>query len=194
MQLALVRTRLAIGLAATALVAACAMPHRAPTPLSLSDTVELTAVVDAIDPANRLVRLRGADGRTRVMQIGPQVQNFGQMKPGDRVSVRFTEGLAAEVVKPGTGVTSARPTYEAGRALPGAMPGASGTLTAKGVVKVVAVDAATNTVEVLGGDGAVRRVRVQDPQAQAFARGLKVGDEVQLTFTEAVAVSVNPAP
>jgi hypothetical protein len=62
------------------------------------------------------------------------------------------------------------------------------------VVKVVAVDAATNTVEVLGGDGAVRKVRVQDPQAQAFARGLKAGDEVQLTFTEALAVSISPAP
>jgi hypothetical protein len=35
---------------------------------------------------------------------------------------------------------------------------------------------------------------VQDPKAQAFARGLKAGDEVQLTFTEALAVSISPAP
>jgi hypothetical protein len=186
--------RIAASFAIAAFMTACAMPAHTPKPVSLSDTVEVTALIDAIDPANRLVRLRTADGRARVMQIGPAVQNFNQLKTGDRVSVRFTEGLAAEVVKPGTGVTSARPTYEAGRALPGAMPGASGTLTARGVVKVVAVDAATNTVEVLGGDGAVRKVRVQDPKAQAFARGLKAGDEVQLTFTEALAVSISPAP
>jgi hypothetical protein len=185
--------RLSTLLAAAALVTACAMPHHSPAPVSLSDTVEVTAMVDAIDQANRLVRLRTADGRARVMEIGPSVQNFNQMKVGDRVSVRFTEGLAAEVVKPGTGVNSAQPTYETGRALPGTMPGASGALTAKGVVKVVSVDAANNAVEVMGGDGAVRKVRVQDPKAQAFARGLKAGDEVQLTFTEAVAVSVSPA-
>jgi hypothetical protein len=39
----------------------------------------------------------------------------------------------------------------------------------------------------------MRRLKIADPKAQEFIRGLRVGDEVQLTFSEALAVSVEPA-
>lgn len=63
----------------------------------------------------------------------------------------------------------------------------------KGVVKIQSVDAANNVVTIVGSDGVPRPIRVVDAKAQEFVRGLKVGDEVQLTFSEAVAVSVEHA-
>jgi len=58
---------------------------------------------------------------------------------------------------------------------------------------VAALDTVNNTVDVSVSDGTVRRIRVVDPKAQEFIRGLRVGDDVQLTFSEALAVSVEPA-
>ena len=175
---------------ALALVVGCAQQ---PKPVTVSDSVEATATVESIDAATRMVRLRGADGRSWAVQAGPDVRNFGQVKVGDLVKVRYTEAVAAEVVKPGTGVTSAGATAALQRAEVGARPGATGTVSLKGVVKVAALDTVNNTVDISASDGTVRRIRVVDPKAQEFIRGLHVGDEVQLTFSEALAVSVEPA-
>lgn len=180
----------AVAAAAFALVAGCA---QTPRPVTVSEAVEATATVEAIDPATRLVRLRGADGRTRVVQAGPDVRNFGQVKVGDVVRVRYTEAIAAEVVKPGTGVTSTGPALSTQRAAVGERPGASATVSMQGVVRVAAVDTATDTVDIVGHDGVARRIKVVDPKAREFIRGLRAGDEVQLTFTEAIALSVEPA-
>ena len=38
-----------------------------------------------------------------------------------------------------------------------------------------------------------RRIKVNDPKAREFIRGLKPGDEAEVTFREAFAVSVEPA-
>jgi hypothetical protein len=182
--------KLGTAVAALALVVGCAQQ---PKPVTVSDSVEATATVVSVDAATRMVRLRGAEGRSWVVQAGPDVRNFGQVKVGDLVKVRYTEAVAAEVVKPGTGVTSTAATAALQRAEVGAQPGATGTMSMKGVVKVAALDTVNNTVDISTSDGTVRRIKVVDPKAQEFIRGLRVGDEVQLTFSEALAVSVEPA-
>jgi hypothetical protein len=180
--------KLGTAVAALALVAGCAQQ---PKPVTVSDSVEATATVESIDAATRMVRLRGTDGRSWAVQAGPDVRNLAQVKVGDLVKVRYTEAVAAEVVKPGTGVAGATSTLQ--RAEVGARPGATGTVSLKGVVKVAALDTVNNTVDISASDGTVRRIRVVDPKAQEFIRGLRVGDEVQLTFSEALAISVEPA-
>jgi hypothetical protein len=180
--------KLGTAVAALALVVGCAQQ---PKPVTVSDSVEATATVESIDAATRMVRLRGTDGRSWAVQAGPDVRNLAQVKVGDLVKVRYTEAVAAEVVKPGTGVAGATSTLQ--RAEVGARPGATGTVSLKGVVKVAALDTINNTVDISASDGTVRRIRVVDPKAQEFIRGLRVGDEVQLTFSEALAISVEPA-
>ena len=44
-----------------------------------------------------------------------------------------------------------------------------------------------------GPGGLVRTVEVKDPNAQKFISKLKKGDHVELTYSEALAVSVEPA-
>jgi len=184
------RAKLGTAVAALALVVGCAQQ---PKQVTVSDSVEATATVEAVDAATRMVRLRAADGHLWVVQAGPDVRNLAQVKAGDLVKVRYTEAIAAEVVKPGTGTTSAGATTALQRADVGARPGATGTVELKGVVKVVALDTVNNTVDVSVSDGTVRHIRVVDPKAQEFIRGLHVGDQVQLTFSEALAISVEPA-
>jgi hypothetical protein len=58
------------------------------------DTVEVTAKVEAIDPATRTVTLRGPDGGTRTLKVDERVRRLDEVKAGDEVVVRHTEALA----------------------------------------------------------------------------------------------------
>ena len=60
-------------------------------------------------------------------------------------------------------------------------------------VTIVSVDAKTNEVRFYAAYKRIRPVELETPEAQAFAKKLKAGDEVVVTFTEALAVSVEPA-
>jgi Cu/Ag efflux protein CusF len=185
-----IRSALAI-LSAAAILAACA--PQPPKSVARSETIEASAIVEAIDYSTREVVLRDAQGRQTLVKAGPEVRNLAQVKKGDRVVVRFTEGFAAQVVKPGTGVTGVQAETSMVRAAPGEQPGATIGEQIKTTVKVYEVDPYANTIEVIGPRGYNRRLKVKDPQGIAFIRGLKKGDEVEVTFSEALAISVEPA-
>jgi hypothetical protein len=174
--------------AAVALAAGCA---QTPAPLELTETQKSVATVEAIDQASRLVTLKAADGRSLVVKAGPEVRNLPQVRVGDRVVVSYQEALLAEVIKPGTGSVGAS-TFTA-RAAPGERPAGGVVDEVRLPVKIYFVDPAQNIVEVTGPRGYNRRIKVNDPKAREFIRGLKPGDEVEVTFREAFAVSVEPA-
>ncbi|HQR52404.1 MAG TPA: hypothetical protein PLZ79_03980 [Burkholderiales bacterium] len=184
------RSTLAIASVAILLTACAPQP---PKPLALSETVEATATVEAIDQSTREVVLRDAQGHQMLVKVGPEVRNLAQVKPGDRVVVRFTEGFAAEVVKPGTGVAGVQADTAVARAAPGERPAAGVEQQIRTTVTVYDVDPYANTIEVTGPRGYNRRLKVKDPKAIAFIRGLKKGDQVEVTFSEALAISVEPA-
>ena len=56
-----------------------------PGKVSIADAVQVGATVKAIDKAKRLVTLKGPEGHTFVVQAGPEVKNFDQIKVGDEV-------------------------------------------------------------------------------------------------------------
>jgi hypothetical protein len=174
--------------AGVAVAAGCA---QTPAPLEMTETQKAVATVEAIDPASRLVTLKGTDGRSLVVKAGPEVRNLPQVRVGDRVVVSYQEALLAEVVKPGTGSVGASEVVT--RAAPGERPAAGMVDEVRLPVKIYAVDTFQNVVEVTGPRGYNRRIKVTDPRARDFIRGLKPGDEVQVTFREAFAVSVEPA-
>jgi hypothetical protein len=173
-----------------ALLAGCA---QTPEPVTVTQAVQATATVEAVDYAKRLVTLRDAKGNQTVVQAGPEVRNLAQVKAGDRVVVRYQEAIMAEVVKPGTGTPGIERSGGAARAAPGERPYAGAVEQVRTTVKVYAVDTIANVVEVTGPRGYNRRIKVMDPKAREFIRGLKPGDEVEVTFTEALAISVEPA-
>ena len=176
-------------LAAVALLTGCAT---APKPFEFQNTLEARATVTEIDLASRVMTLRGPAGNEFTFEVDPAVRNLPQVKVGDDVVVRYYETIGAAMRKPGDS-TEASIALADGVADPGDRPaagiGASTTLP----VTIVGVDAKTNEVRFYGPDKRVRTVELETPEAQAFAKKLKAGDEVIVTFTEALAVSIEPA-
>ena len=74
-------------------------------------------------------------------------------------------------------------------AVPAGLIGASTTVP----VTIVGVDTQSNVVRFYGADQRVREIEIKKPAAQAFIKKLKAGDQVVVTFTEALAISVEPA-
>jgi hypothetical protein len=60
-------------------------------------------------------------------------------------------------------------------------------------VRITSVDKKNNVVNFYGSDGLARSLPVRSPQGQEFIGKLKAGDEVEVSYTEAVALSVEPA-
>ena len=180
---------LTLALATAALAAGCAQP---PKDVVVGETIEKTFNVEAVDYANRLVALRNEEGPT-VVYAGPEVRNLDRVNAGDRVVVRYREAIAAELVKPGTGVAGVESSSVAARAMPGERPFGAVARQVRTTVKIYDVDTVANVVEFTGPGGYNRRVKVMDPKAREFIRGLKPGDEVEVTMTEAAAISVETA-
>jgi hypothetical protein len=180
--------------AAFVTVAAYAQPPSTPAPVSVENTQKMSAKVEAVDQAKRTVTVRAANGLSTTIDVSPDVKNLAQVKVGDDVVVRYYEGLAAEVTKKGQGtpVGTVRQGVVGGTAEPGQRPAAAVGNVVTTTVVIEAVDKAANKVTFKGPRGS-RTVAVKRPEAQKFIAGLKKGDEVDITYTEALAVSVEPS-
>jgi hypothetical protein len=152
--------------------------------------VRVSATVTAIDKATRTLTLKGADGKTFPLVASAEVRNFDQIKVGSEVIVGYLEALAIELKKGGGGKVERVDSSAAARAEVGAQPAgmAARKMTATG--DVIALDAATQTATVRGPNRTVT-LRVPDPKQFQM---IVVGDQIQVTYTEALAVSVEPAP
>jgi hypothetical protein len=177
-------------LAASLLVAACA--SEPPKPAVRENLVQKTATVESIDQASRVVTLRGEEGNVFTVQVGEQVKNLPQVRTGDKVTVSYYEALAAEVKKPGEGVAGVQADTAAVTAPPGSMPAAGAGMLLRTTVVIESVDKKLNTVTFTRSDGASRTVAVDSPEGREFIKGLKKGDNVEVAYTEAVAIEVKP--
>jgi hypothetical protein len=156
-------------------------------------TTELRATVESIDHATRQVVLRGPEGNRLALTVSPDVRNLDQVRAGDQVVIRYTEALAASLAKPDDR-SGANVTRQEGvvRSEPGQRPGGVIGGQVRATVQVEAVDRASNTLTIIGPAGVARRVAVRDPDAQRFLQTLKAGDRVELVYTEALAMAVEP--
>ena len=70
-------------------------------PSNILGAEEVRATVETVDQQARTVLLRGPTGGLLTVHAGPEVRNLPQVKPGDQVVVRYTEAVAARIVRPG---------------------------------------------------------------------------------------------
>jgi hypothetical protein len=169
---------------------AAAVKASEPGKVSLAEVVQVAATVQAIDKAKRLVTLKGPEGNTFTVQAGPEVRNFSQIKVGDQVVARYVEALTLELKKGSGGIRERVEREDAVAAKPGERPGVAAGRQITAVADVVAVNAAKQTIRLRGVERTID-LKVRDPKQLAL---VKVGDQVEATFTEAVALSVEPAP
>ena len=161
----------------------------APGKVGVAQTVNVTATITAIDKATRDVTLKGPKGNELTVTAGPEIKNFDQLKVGDQVNAKYVEALTLQLVK-GGGQPVAR-TEQAGAAgaKAGAQPAGAIGRQVTIVADVIGLDPATQTVTLKGPQRTVDLV-VNDPEQ--FKRIAK-GDQVQATYTQALALAVEPA-
>ena len=151
-------------------------------------SVQRTATVTKIDQKTREVTLKSTDGQEYSFVAGPDVKNLAQVKVGDRVIATYTEALAYEVKKGGAaGATTA---VAAGTAKLGAQPGAAIAQQTTVTVMIMAIDPKIPSVTFKGPAGNTRTIKVMRPEK---LQGVSVGDTVDITYTEALALKVEPA-
>jgi hypothetical protein len=155
----------------------------------MEDVVEARATVTAIDLPNRLVTLRGETGRDFVVQVSDAVRNLNQVNVGDEVLVSYTEALAWQVKPADKGAPGVSVQDDMTRAEPGAKPGGRVGSTITVTTTITAIDLANGTVTLTGPGGNARTIKARDP---ANLKKVKVGDLVDISYTEALAVSVRP--
>lgn len=162
-------------------------------PFERTETSEVTASVESVDPATRGIVLKGTSGVRVAMVAGPDVRNLDQIKPGDKVVAVYHQGMAAEVKPRGTAPSGPTMADKVERAKPGEKPSGVAGISVAATVQIESVDKSFNTVTFKRSDGIVRTVAVEDPEAQRFIHTLKAGDPVEIVYTEALAISVVPA-
>ena len=146
------------------------------------------AKVKAVDLKTRHVTLQRADGSVVKFAVGDDVRNLPQVKVGDEVTVTYYESLAYEVHKSGQAIPGAAVTEGVARAPLGEKPaglvGRATTVTAT----IAAIDKAAPTVTLRAPSGELTTFKVRHPEK---LDQVSVGDLVDITYTEALAISVD---
>lgn len=167
-----------------------AMSHEKKPSGEIANVQYLTATVEKIDHSTRIVTLKGPKGNTTTFRVSDEAKNLYQVKAGDFVDVKYYEAVAWQVMKPGSspkGVTTASAVERAKKGeSPKARMGSQVTI----VADIEAIDKDGKHVTLKGPQGNSERVAVRNPKN---LENVKVGDQVQITYTEAMAISVEPA-
>jgi len=145
------------------------------------------ATVEAIDRANRMVTLKGAEGHAITFRVSEEVPNLAQVKVGDLVEYAYYESIAVRVLSPGEAFPPSRDSSPVRRADPGAKPAGIVGREVSVNATIAAIDRKAKTVTLKGQNGNTVTVTPKDP---SHLEKVKVGDRLVITYTEAVAVSV----
>jgi len=148
--------------------------------------ISKSATITAINHTTRVVTLKDAQGHVEDVMCGPEIRRFNELKVGDTVTFSYHAAVVYDVVKSGQQTTAA-----AGSSVvrgQGVKPSGALTKQMKATVTIDAIDAAAPSVTVRTADGHSITAQVEDKKK---LEGLKVGDKVDITFTEALMVTVD---
>jgi len=151
--------------------------------------VEMRAVVIGVDQVNRLLALEAADGARLVLPVAEEFRDFDGARVGDRVVVSLTQAIAWQVKPSDKGApgVSSRETLSNPR--PGEAPGGAVERAITITATITAFDVAGGTVTLTGPQGKRQTFIAHRP---ADLEKIRIGDLVDITYSEALAVSLRP--
>jgi len=171
---------------AAALMTAAAIASAQPKTITKpGETAKVTATIQAIDATARRITFRNDDGTEDTVVAGPEVQRFNEVKVGDRVHMTYYESTVYQLRKGGTSKLSS----EAGSIAPGGRKLPGGTIARQTIqtVTVKAVDPSVPSITVTTSDG---RTVTRKVDKKSYLTGVQPGDKIDITYTEAILVSV----
>jgi hypothetical protein len=157
---------------------------------AVRDQITLRGKVEAVDTTARTVTIRGDRGNVVTLDMpmsgAPDLQVGDTVTVGyyDRVSVRLKPAgePAVDETKPPVGTAAAT--------APGTLPGATIASQRTTTVTITGWDPSLRVVTFTGPKGTVYTRRLLDSTDEKIMAGLKVGDRVDVTRTEAVRLAV----
>lgn len=151
-----------------------------------AEVATITAKVEAVDRANRVIMVTGPLGRTLALKVDDRVRNLAQVKAGDEIVLQYVEAVSVALVKGGGARSQAVTTAPPGTAAAGARPGAAVAQRTKIVARIEKVGA-QGVVLLEGSNARYVEVKVRDPDV---VKELVVGEDVEVTYTDALVVDL----
>ena len=163
----------------------------APGKAAMAGTVKVSAVVVAIDKSARVLTLKGAGGKVVDITVPAESKNFDAISVGDTVTAEYARALTLELKPHGTGVTSSSSQAASAAAPAGAVAGGAVAKQVVIMANVTAINAKEGYVTLRGPKGNSVDLAVPDPKQLKM---VKVGDQVEAVYTEALAITVEHTP
>jgi len=165
----------------------------APLTAERAALVSVTAKIESIDQTTREVSLKGPLGNVVTFTVDKRVMRLDEFKVGDNVTADYYVSIAADVRAP-TDEEKANPIsvlQQTAKAPMGTQPAAGALHITKVVATVEGLDRPTKTLTVSGPKGNMISAEVENV---ANLSRLRIGDPIVVTFTEALAVSLEKRP
>jgi Cu/Ag efflux protein CusF len=179
---ALAALAIACGVAAYPAVSHADEPNPNPG-VAAAQVITGSGTVQKIDKDKRLVTIKGDRGLEFEAKVAPNV-SLDKVKVGDRVNAAYYEEVAVSLRKQGEQAPKTTQTVTERKGVTAEQT----TITAK----VVSVDTEKNEVTLKGPSGGTHALKVEDPDMQAQLGKIKPGDNVDVTYTQAIAVALEP--
>ena len=154
---------------------------------SASQSMTISAVVEAIDHETRVVTVRKPDGEALTFTASDEARNLDQVEVGDVLTAEYTESLSIEVMANDGMEADAAEASAMARTKKGEMPGFAAMDAAVVTETVEEINLEMNTFKLKGPDGTVNEYVARNPENLKRAA---VGDLVVITVTESVAITV----
>jgi hypothetical protein len=160
----------------------------APGKISMTGTVKTSSTVVGIEPSTRTVWLKDSKGKVVQVVVGEEARNFDQLKLGDMVTAEYSQAVTVTLKKGGAPLAVTE-SQSLERAPMGAKPGGTASREMTVRANVTAVNHQTGSMTLKGPQGNSVDLVVQDPEQLKLIRK---GDQLEVLYNEAVAISVEP--
>jgi Cu/Ag efflux protein CusF len=149
------------------------------------ETITKTGVVEAIDHTARVLTLKDEKGEFTTLDVPAGAKRFNEIKVGDKVLARYYDNVTVRLKKPGEQAvnTDAAALTPGTGAKPGATLASQRTMTAT----IEAIDPAVPSIKFKGPKGWSYSRKVADKNV---LKQVKVGDQVDFTWTEALTLEI----
>ncbi|MCW2268132.1 hypothetical protein D3C77_47280 [compost metagenome] len=144
----------------------------------------------AVDVDKRLVTVAGPDDSQVPIQLSENAKDLHNLKVGDQVNIKVNRSVATVLdttVGGEPGVSKEAGVIRATKENPN--PGGEAFRQVKVTSKITKIDLKTHEVTLLPPDGPQKVVKVEDPQLQERMKNLKVGQTVDMVFTDLLKIT-----
>jgi hypothetical protein len=172
--------------------AVVALTMAAPAAAQMSKTLQgetkiVTTTVEAIDHSRREVTAKKPDGTYDVFYVPPTFKRFDTLKIGDKITATYYENIVLRLKTPG-----AKDVDAGSAAVTRSEQGTAATAAHQRTITatIAAIDRTIPSITFTGPNNWTYSTRVEDKAALAK---VKVGDKLDITWTEALILSLEDA-